>query len=77
LVEMGISGSAVFMTTYLLMGERSIDESFIGGSILANMAYVKVFLIGCLILFSLKYNSKGLLPEVPSRPDRPDGGDAG
>ena len=77
LVEMGISGAAVFMTTYLLMGERSIDESFIGGSILANMAYVKVFLIGCLILFSLKYNAKGILPEVPVRPPRPTEGDEG
>ena len=77
LVEMGISGAAVFMTTYLLMGERSIDESFIGGSILANMAYVKVFLIGCLILFSLKYNAKGILPEVPVRPPRPMEGDEG
>ena len=76
LVEMGISGAAVFMATYLLMGERSIDESFIGGSILANMAYVKVFLIGCLILFSLKYNAKGILPEVPVRPPRPTEGDA-
>ena len=77
LVEIGISGAAVFMTTYLLMGERSIDESFIGGSILANMAYVKVFLIGCLILFSLKYNAKGILPEVPVRPPRPTEGDEG
>ena len=77
LVEMGISGAAVFMVTYLLMGERSIDESFIGGSILANMAYVKVFLIGCLILFSLKYNAKGILPEVPVRPPRPTEGDEG
>jgi len=77
LVEMGISGAAVFMATYLLMGERSIDESFIGGSILANMAYVKVFLIGCLILFSLKYNAKGILPEVPVRPPRPTEGDEG
>jgi hypothetical protein len=40
------------------------------------MAYVKVFLIGCLILFSLKYNAKGILPEVPVRPPRPMEGDA-
>jgi len=35
------------------------------------MAYVKLLLIGALMLFSLKYNPKGLLPEVPSRPLRP------
>ena len=35
------------------------------------MAYVKVFLIGSLILLSLKFNPKGLLPEVPYRPERP------
>ena len=36
-----------------------------------NMAYVKLMLVGSLMLFSLKYNPKGLLPEVPSRPARP------
>jgi hypothetical protein len=56
-----------------MMGQRTIDEAFFNG-IYASMAYVKVFLIGCLILFSLKYNPKGLLPEVPSRPERPEGG---
>ncbi|HIC49935.1 MAG TPA: hypothetical protein EYP01_00565 [Candidatus Poseidoniales archaeon] len=76
MVELGFSGVAVFMATYLLLGERSIDESFVGGSILANMAYVKVFLVGCLILLSLKYNARGILPEVPVRPPRPTEGDA-
>jgi hypothetical protein len=52
------------------MGERSIDESFTGGVIRADMAYVKVLLIGCLMLFSLKLNPKGLIPEVPFRPNR-------
>jgi len=41
------------------------------------MLYVKLLLIGCLMLFSLKFNSKGLLPEVPVRPERPSGGVAG
>jgi len=57
-----------------MMGQRSIDESFVSG-LQADMAYVKVFLIGCLIVFSLKYNPKGLLPEVPSRPLRPSSGE--
>jgi hypothetical protein len=34
------------------------------------MAYVKVLLIGCLMLFSLKLNPKGLIPEVPFRPNK-------
>jgi ABC-type branched-subunit amino acid transport system permease subunit len=59
-----------------MMGQRSIDETFSGG-LQADMAYVKVLLIGFLILFSLKFNPKGLLPEVPSRPDRPQAAEAG
>jgi hypothetical protein len=44
------------------------------------MAYVNVLLIGCLMLFSLKLNPKGLIPEVPFRPNQysdhmPDGED--
>ena len=78
LSEIGVSGVIVFAFTGAMMGERSIEESFAGGNLQADMAYIKVFLIGCLILFSLKYNPKGLLPEVPSRPPRPDylGGDS-
>jgi len=67
----GLSGAAVFTFTALVMGERSIEETFIGGDIVTNMAYVKVLLVGSLILFSLKFNPKGLLPEVPSRPPKP------
>ena len=37
------------------------------------MADVKVMLVGSLMLFSLKYNPKGLLPEVPNRPNHPSG----
>ena len=52
-----------------MLGERSIDESFTNG-VTADMAYVKVLLIGCLMLFSLKLNPKGLIPEVPFRPNQ-------
>ena len=72
--EVGIAGTIVMIFSGVMMGERSINESFIGG-LQADMAYTKVFLIGCLILLSLKYNPKGLLPEVPSRPERPSGGE--
>ena len=69
-IDIGISGAFIFLFTLLLMGERSIDESFTGGVIRADMAYVKVLLIGCLMLFSLKLNPKGLIPEVPFRPNK-------
>ena len=74
--EVGFAGAVTFTFTGLMMGQRSIDETFSGG-LQADMAYVKVLLIGFLILFSLKFNPKGLLPEVPSRPDRPQAAEAG
>jgi hypothetical protein len=76
MVEIGLCGTTVFFANGILLGERSIDEGFINGAILADMAYVKVLLIGLMIVFSLKYNPKGLLPEVPSRPPRLTGGEA-
>jgi neutral amino acid transport system permease protein len=76
MVETGLCGTTVFIANWIFLGERSIDEAFISGSILADMAYVKVLLIGLMIVFSLKYNPKGLLPEVPSRPPRLTGGEA-
>ena len=69
-IDIGISGVFIFLFTLIMMGERSIDESFTGGIIRADMAYVKVLLIGCLMLFSLKLNPKGLIPEVPFRPNK-------
>ena len=74
LLEIGASGAAIFAFTAIALGQRSIDESYFGGNVTADMLYVKLLLIGCLMLFSLKYNPKGLLPEVPVRPSRPEGG---
>ena len=71
MVEIGISGCILFGFSAVALRQRSIDESFFGGVVTADMLYVKLLLIGCLMLFSLKYNPKGLLPEVPSRPNRP------
>ncbi|MED5398306.1 MAG: hypothetical protein VYD41_03125, partial [Candidatus Thermoplasmatota archaeon] len=73
LLEIGASGAAIFAFTAIALGQRSIDESYFGGNVTADMLYVKLLLIGCLMLFSLKYNPKGLLPEVPVRPPRPEG----
>jgi ABC-type branched-subunit amino acid transport system permease subunit len=55
----------------LFFDQRSIDEVFLNGEIQAGMAYVKVLLVGLLLIFSLRFNPKGLLPEVPYRPDHP------
>ena len=76
ILEIGLAGVAVFSFTAVVLGQRSIEESFFGGVVSADMLYFKLFLIGCLMLFSLKFNSKGLLPEVPVRPERPNGGEA-
>ncbi len=81
LAEIGAWGAIVFVFTAVMMdGERAIDSatnyagevSISGGS----MVYVKLLLIGALMMFSLKYNPKGMLPEVPARPGRPSGGDS-
>ena len=58
-----------------LLHQRSIDEVF-RTDIQVNLAYVKVLIIGLIIVISLKYNEKGLLPEVPYRPERSNGGDS-
>ena len=76
LFDIGASGATIFIFSAIALGERSIEESFFGGVVSADMLYVKLLLIGCLMLFSLKFNAKGLLPEVPVRPERPSGGEA-
>ena len=65
--------SAVFIICGVIFDQRSIDLVFpeILGGIETKMAYVKLMLIGLLITMSLKYNPKGMLPEVPYRPARP------
>ncbi|MDG1554033.1 MAG: ABC transporter permease, partial [Candidatus Thalassarchaeaceae archaeon] len=67
ITDIGLSGVSIFLFTYFMLGQRSITESFTN-DVNADMAYVKVLLIGCLMLFSLKLNPKGLIPEVPFRP---------
>ena len=65
--------SLVFIICGVLFDQRSIDLVFpeILGGVKTQMAYVKLMLIGLVIMLSLKYNSKGLLPEIPYRPERP------
>mgnify|MGYP001179856944 FL=1 len=67
--------ATVLLLMVWLLHQRSIDEVF-RTDIQVNLAYVKVLIIGLIIVLSLKYNEKGLLPEVPYRPERPEGGDS-
>lgn len=67
--------ASVFLLMVWLLHQRSIDEVF-RTDIQVNLAYVKVLIIGLIIVVSLKYNEKGLLPEVPYRPKRPTEGDS-
>ena len=39
------------------------------GNVLPELAYVKVVLVGLVIVLSLLFSEKGLLPEVPKRPE--------
>ena len=76
ILETGFWGAAIFGFTALMMdGQRALapatnyaGEVTISGT---GMSYVKLVLIGSLMIFSLKFNPKGMLPEVPSRPERP------
>jgi len=63
----------IFACASFFFDDRSIEEAYPTGAVRAGMAYVKVLLIGLLIVFSLRYNPKGLLPEVPYRPPHPSG----
>ena len=65
--------SLVFIICDQIFDQRSLDLVFpeVLGGIKVQMTYVKLMLIGLLITLSLKYNPKGLLPEVPYRPTPP------
>lgn len=51
--------------------DLSINTPFTSGDVTAELAYVKLGLIGTVILGSLMVAEKGLIPEVPYRPKRP------
>ena len=52
---------------------RFLDDPL---SVTAQLAYLKLALIGLVIIASLLLAEKGLVPEVPSRPDDPEGVEA-
>ncbi len=53
--------------------DRSITEVFPRGEVLLSLPHLKLALIGIVIIGALLMSSKGLVPEVPSRPKRPVG----
>ena len=55
----------------LIWSDRSITEVFQQGEITAQLSYVKLSLIGAVIITALLLSSKGLLPELPGRPKKP------
>ncbi len=55
-----------------IWSDLSISQTFPTGNVIAELAYIKLGLIGLVILVSLMLAEKGLVPEVPLRPTRPD-----
>ena len=52
---------------------RSIVEIFPKENVVLSLSHLKLALIGTVIVVALLMSSKGLLPEIPSRPKRPMG----
>ncbi|MCH1592354.1 MAG: ABC transporter permease, partial [Candidatus Thalassarchaeaceae archaeon] len=80
LVELGAFGAMIFGFTALFMdGIRAVAPAanYAGEITLSGgpMSYVRLILVGSLMLFSLIFNPKGLIPEIPSRPERQSGGE--
>ena len=51
-----------------LWSDLSIEEVFLRGKVIVNLSYLKLALIGLVIIVALQVAPKGLIPEVPSRP---------
>ena len=59
----------------LVWSDRSVNEIFAQGDVLLSLPHLKLALVGLVIIGALLMSSRGLLPEVPSRPKRPAVGD--
>ncbi len=57
----------------VIWSDLSITEIYPRGEIVLSLPHLKLALIGIVIVGALLTSSKGLLPEVPSRPKRPIG----
>jgi branched-chain amino acid transport system permease protein len=56
----------------IFWSDLSISQVFQRGEITVQLTYMKLTLIGVVIISALLFSAKGLLPEVPGRPKRPD-----
>jgi hypothetical protein len=56
----------------LIWSDLSISQVFQRGEITVQLTYLKLALIGVVIVSALLMSAKGLLPEIPGRPKRPD-----
>ncbi|HIG03620.1 MAG TPA: hypothetical protein EYQ53_04480 [Candidatus Poseidoniales archaeon] len=56
----------------MFASQAAIDEVFPKGEIIATLTYVKLFLIGMIIIVTLHLAPKGILPEIPFRPKFPE-----
>ena len=54
----------------IVWSARSITEIFPRGDVLLSLPHLKLSLIGLVIVGALLTASKGILPEVPSKPKR-------
>ncbi|MDG1839210.1 MAG: ABC transporter permease [Dehalococcoidia bacterium] len=55
----------------LVWSDRSVNEIFAHGNVLLSLPHLKLALVGLVIISALLMSSRGLLPEVASRPKRP------
>jgi ABC-type branched-subunit amino acid transport system permease subunit len=56
----------------LFWSDLSISQVFQRGEITAQLTYLKLTLVGVVIVAALTFSAKGLLPEIPGRPKRPE-----
>lgn len=54
----------------LFWSDLSISQVFQRGEITAQLTYLKLTLVGVVIVAALTFSTKGLLPEIPGRPKR-------
>jgi neutral amino acid transport system permease protein len=61
----------------LFASDLAIEEAFLGKPITATLSYVKLLLVGLIIILTLMVAPKGMLPEIPYRPERINEGKGG
>jgi hypothetical protein len=65
-----IFGWIIYDLGGLIWSERSIIEAFPKGTVILELSYLKLALIGLVIIVALRVAPKGLLPEILFKPKR-------